>query len=582
MRKTTNYELNKPEETDQYNIEHFNENTDVIDTAMKGIRDDLTTEENASLKKANNLSDLINKSSAMDNMSDAFNSATNANVNADDSFVLGKKNYWYKISFSNIWNYISNKISNVLGLSTNGYNGNAATATKATNDESGNNIKSSYASLLSVNNNITLQLKNKNNAILSEITQDDGVSFYICETPGKEHIKVCNLVKGHGIGAGGTFFIYFKCLNYDSSAVISFSDMLNTNYIIGQSKSTSTGIITNVYAKAFGCGLYQAYRSGNNIIIKSCDGYARAVGYYSTALEDRDWENDLVSNLYISPETGFASGGDTNTTPSPITENKNFFCYFPRMKVSKATYRQAYGAISNYNTMHYNGSVVSNNGTVITAGLKVLKWDVDASNFNNNFHIWDFDEISQTEFINAINRLSVDESIPQDNDFFISQYSGGETTTTTYHRRKFSTLWSWIANKIIDTIQTDLRNLAKEIWFTPHYKTEYVWLTKDSNNDWVGTIYNYGLCFISVRPTSGYTKFSIMNTGLIFLANRSSGTYWNKIVTIIDGKETTGYYVNDNIKVTVSYDNKLNVVVNVTNFSGQRVSWVDKLAIVYI
>lgn len=43
-----------------------------------------------------------------------------------------------------LWNYIKSKISSVLGLSTTGYTGNAATATKATQDSDGNAINSTY------------------------------------------------------------------------------------------------------------------------------------------------------------------------------------------------------------------------------------------------------------------------------------------------------------------------------------------------------------------------------------------------------------------------------------------------------
>ena len=47
--------------------------------------------------------------------------------------------------------------------------GNSATATKATQDESGNNIKASYASTMSLSGN-TVTLKSKSGATLSTIT----------------------------------------------------------------------------------------------------------------------------------------------------------------------------------------------------------------------------------------------------------------------------------------------------------------------------------------------------------------------------------------------------------------------------
>lgn len=35
MQKTTNYNLNKPEETDFYNVDDFNDNADIIDAELK-------------------------------------------------------------------------------------------------------------------------------------------------------------------------------------------------------------------------------------------------------------------------------------------------------------------------------------------------------------------------------------------------------------------------------------------------------------------------------------------------------------------------------------------------------------------
>ena len=53
--------------------------------------------------------------------------------------------------------------------------GNADTATKATQDESGNNIKSSYASSISISDH-TITLKNKNGASLGTVTVPDNTA----------------------------------------------------------------------------------------------------------------------------------------------------------------------------------------------------------------------------------------------------------------------------------------------------------------------------------------------------------------------------------------------------------------------
>lgn len=48
----------------------------------------------------------------------------------------------------------------------------------------------------------------------------------------------------------------------------------------------------------------------------------------------------------------------------------------------------------------------------------------------------------------AINLLTTGDSAPTDNDYYVSQYAGGGTSTTTYHRRPVSKLWDYIKSKL--------------------------------------------------------------------------------------------------------------------------------------
>ena len=58
----------------------------------------------------------------------------------------------------------------------------------------------------------------------------------------------------------------------------------------------------------------------------------------------------------------------------------------------------------------------------------------------------------QTSEINAanslINSLTTGNDVPKDNDFFISQYVNGGSTTKTYHRRPISKIWEYVKEKI--------------------------------------------------------------------------------------------------------------------------------------
>lgn len=58
----------------------------------------------------------------------------------------------------------------------------------------------------------------------------------------------------------------------------------------------------------------------------------------------------------------------------------------------------------------------------------------------------------QTSLINSanalLNALSTGSDIPKDNDYYISQYVNGGTSTTTYHRRPVSKIWDYIKSKL--------------------------------------------------------------------------------------------------------------------------------------
>ena len=60
-------------------------------------------------------------------------------------------------------------------------------------------------------------------------------------------------------------------------------------------------------------------------------------------------------------------------------------------------------------------------------------------------------DLSADGVSNAINQLSIGTSAPDDEDYYISQYVNGGTTTTSYHRRPMSALWSYIKGKADST-----------------------------------------------------------------------------------------------------------------------------------
>lgn len=180
MQKSTNYGLNLPDLADQYNLEHWNENTEKLDLELKKETDSRINTDNQLQSNINNsVSTLRSEISTAKNLANATGvlavtkggtgettakNASNMFLNAlitgqdvpnDGDFYISQwaggselpdtnanKNLFVRRPVSAFWTYIQNKISSVLGLTASQYNGTSA---KATADGSGNNIANSYA-----------------------------------------------------------------------------------------------------------------------------------------------------------------------------------------------------------------------------------------------------------------------------------------------------------------------------------------------------------------------------------------------------------------------------------------------------
>jgi len=118
----------------------------------------------------------------------------------------------------------------------------------------------------------------------------------------------------------------------------------------------------------------------------------------------------------------------------------------------------------------YNNQTVKGNGTAFGANAAVnIVGDgattVTADTANNKITISSTDtnttytngtglslsgttfSVSQANASTILNLLSTGDSDPQDNDWYISQYAGGGSTTTTFHRRPVSKLYNYIKGK---------------------------------------------------------------------------------------------------------------------------------------
>lgn len=162
MQKSTNYKLNLPDFADQFNLNHWNENTEKLDLELKKETDSRINNDNQLQSNINNsVSTLRNEISTAETnaknlanatgvlpiakggtgATDAKNGFTNLASGLeqrqnplDTEYMIFKSGVqWALYTFLQFWEYIKGKISSVLGLTESQYNGNAKTATNANN-----------------------------------------------------------------------------------------------------------------------------------------------------------------------------------------------------------------------------------------------------------------------------------------------------------------------------------------------------------------------------------------------------------------------------------------------------------------
>ena len=163
----------------------------------------------------------------------------------------------------------------------------------------------------------------------------------------------------------------------------------------------------------------------------------------------------------------------------------------------------------------------------ITGTANVVKGDIPALDYVPN---------TSAGVSAAINLLSTGTSTPSLSDYYVSQYAAGGTTTTSYHRRPLSALWTLFKSLItVTTTGTGNAITAASI-------------SDDGNNRKI--TFTKGLTFSLSDHTHDYSKVS-------FTRSLTSGT---KIGTItIDGTPTDLY-----CETNTNTDTKVNVTLATT------------------
>lgn len=249
---------------------------------------------------------------------------------------------------------------------------------------------------------------------------------------------------------GSTWDLYIKKLDgYDSIDILSFdfgrysaSRFEWTWYSDGTEVSEQpTGgnlasVVTYAYGDSYG-GIYTRSVTSSNI-----DSQTGSFAFKGTNLIGgvADWagmqfgyENDMVQIV-----------GGYNGLWTRQNDSGTWNAWVGLLKPSNVTAASG-GGLTVTTTTTTSGTVDVNTGVSIghsnsvtaltTSSLKKITYDA-------NGHITASTDVQEADVSTLINLLSTGSSAPNLNDYYVCQYANGGTTTTSYHRRPISSLWS--------------------------------------------------------------------------------------------------------------------------------------------
>ena len=185
---------------------------------------------------------------------------------------------------------------------------------------------------------------------------------------------------------------------------------------------------------------------------------------------------------------------------------------------------------------------------------------------------------------NMLNSLTTGSSTPEDNDYYISQYVNGGSTTTTYHRRPVSKLYEYMKNKL----QGDSVVLEKPIQAyttlahnatTGDGKTGYHLIEINSTDSWMLTF--------TVRLYQGYNYTDVVISGYNYI--NSTKTWHDPKATIIGTHDTQsldvvfGNSADCKCWVAIPAGNYYGIdIINVTNGYTQIADWTNAFKLSYV
>ena len=219
----------------------------------------------------------------------------------------------------------------------------------------------------------------------------------------------------------------------------SFDWGVSAGFVNSDSGFGSYGSVLTVRTYSSGGGTLQLYAPysptyGGTHLKARFGNYESSSGNSWTSLRELAWNDEKLSTTTVTGSPDL----DTYLTTGIYTINTSTATHSPT---------------TNYSTLFVDGSV----GTP----FQILKPDANDTTWytrhrNNSAGTWyswvalTLDGVPNTEagVSAAINKLSTGSSTPSDNDYYVAQYAGGGTATTSYHRRPVSALFSYINSKL--------------------------------------------------------------------------------------------------------------------------------------
>ena len=222
---------------------------------------------------------------------------------------------------------------------------------------------------------------------------------------------------------------------------------------------------------------------------------------------------NLVNETKSSNAASYTAGGSSKFYAVQIDKNDKLGVYVP-------------WSDNNDNYYHSTGSW---SGTTYTAtangGAPALAFTLPDATTSAKGVL----ALSKDNLNTMINQLDTGSSTPVDADYYISQYVSGGTTTTTYHRRPMSALWSYVKGKA-DSVYAPISHASSATTYG------------------IGTTSNYGHVKLATGDMNGATHVD----GVAVSKNHTHSQYVTSsgVTSITINTSGTGISVNSTAAVT--------------------------------